>query len=132
VKFFYRDDWVKDLKLGDYRGCTTLSCVMDSLLKGTSLYYYIDDSGNIVITNNYEVKISNTAVDKSDKFLPPSDFSGSSENQQVVNRDCWISNNSSVINIKNTSVLEQDKIERFPLLFISNQTDRLKVKYSLL
>jgi hypothetical protein len=84
VKFFYRDDWVKDLKLGDYQGCTTLSCVMDSLLKGTSLHYYIDDSGNIVITNNYEVKISNTAVDKSDKFLPPSDFSGSSENQQIA------------------------------------------------
>ena len=83
VKFFYRDDWVKDLKLGDYQGCTTLSCVMDSLLKGTSLHYYIDDSGNIVITNNYEVKISNTGVDKSDKFLPPSDISGSSENQQI-------------------------------------------------
>jgi hypothetical protein len=56
---------------------------MDSLLKGTSLHYYIDDSGNIVITNNYEVKISNTGVDKSDKFLPPSDISGSSENQQI-------------------------------------------------
>ena len=38
----------------------------------------------------------------------------------------------SEINIKNTSVLEQDKIERFPLNFISNQTDRLKVKYSML
>jgi hypothetical protein len=37
-----------------------------------------------------------------------------------------------VINIKNTSVLDQDKIEQFPLLFISNQTDRLELKYSLL
>jgi len=51
---------------------------------------------------------------------------------QVPNQVCWISNNSSVINIKNTSVLEQDKIERFPLLYISNKTDRLKVKYSIL
>jgi hypothetical protein len=84
VKFFYRDDWVKDLKLGDYQGCTTLSCIMDNLLKGTSLYYYIDDFGNIVITNNYAVKVSNTAEDKSNKFLPPSDFSGSSENQQIA------------------------------------------------
>ena len=50
----------------------------------------------------------------------------------IQNRVCWISNNSSEITIKNTSVLAQDKIERFPLLFISNQTDRLKVKYSLL
>ncbi|HEX7493492.1 MAG TPA: TonB-dependent receptor [Bacteroidales bacterium] len=83
VKFFYREDWVKDLNLGNYKGCTTLSCVMDSLLKGTSLYYYIDDSGNIVITNNYAVKVSITAVDKSNKFLPPSDYSVSSENQQI-------------------------------------------------
>jgi hypothetical protein len=51
---------------------------------------------------------------------------------QVSNQVCWISDNSSVINIKNTSVLEQDKIEQFPLLFISNQTDRLELKYSLL
>lgn len=51
---------------------------------------------------------------------------------QVPNQVCWISNNSSVINIKNTSVLDQDKIEQFPLLFISNQTDRLELKYSLL
>jgi hypothetical protein len=51
---------------------------------------------------------------------------------QVQNRVCWVSNNSSEINIKNTSFLEQDKIERFPLRYISNQTDRLKVKYSIL
>jgi hypothetical protein len=84
VKFFYMDEWVKDLKLGDYPGCTTLPCVMDNLLKGTSLYYYIDDFGNIVITNNYSVKISNRAVEKNNKFIPPSDFSNSSENQRMT------------------------------------------------
>ena len=50
----------------------------------------------------------------------------------VTNRICWISNNSGRINIKNTSVLEEDRINRYPLNFISNQTDRLKVKYSML
>lgn len=50
----------------------------------------------------------------------------------VPNRICWISNNSNVINIKNTSVLEEDKIARYPLNFISNQTDRLQTKYSIL
>jgi hypothetical protein len=84
VKFFYMDEWVKDLRLGDYPDCTTLSCVMDNLLKGTSLYYYIDNSGNVVVTNNYAVKVSNTPTEKNSKFLPPSDFSGSSENQQMV------------------------------------------------
>jgi Domain of unknown function (DUF4249) len=50
----------------------------------------------------------------------------------VPNKQCWISNNSDVINIKNTSFLEEDRIDRYPLIFISNQTDRLNVKYSIL
>ncbi len=50
----------------------------------------------------------------------------------VTNRICWISNNSSVINIKNTGVLAEDIVNRYPLNFISNETDRLKVKYSML
>ena len=84
VKFFYKDEWVKDLRLGDYPDCTSLSCVMDNLLRGTSLYYYIDDSGNIVITNNYAVKVSNIPVEKNNKFLPPTDYAGSAENQQIA------------------------------------------------
>jgi hypothetical protein len=50
----------------------------------------------------------------------------------VPNRICWISANSELINIKNISVLEKDNITRYPLYFISNQTDRLLVKYSIL
>lgn len=50
----------------------------------------------------------------------------------VPNRQCWISSNSQVINIKNTSILMEDRIDHYPLIFISNQTDRLKVKYSIL
>ncbi len=50
----------------------------------------------------------------------------------VPNKQCWISSNSDVINIKNTSILEQVRIDRYPLIFISNQTDRLNVKYSIL
>lgn len=49
-----------------------------------------------------------------------------------VNNTCWISNNSDAINIKSTSVISEDRISRYPLLFISNETDRLKVKYSIL
>jgi Domain of unknown function (DUF4249) len=50
----------------------------------------------------------------------------------VPNRICWISANSELINIKNTSVIEKDQINRYPLNFISNQTDRLLIKYSIL
>jgi len=50
----------------------------------------------------------------------------------VTNNICWLSNNSDKINIKNTSVYGQDRISRYPLNYISNTTDRLRVKYSLL
>jgi hypothetical protein len=50
----------------------------------------------------------------------------------VTNRICWISANSELINIKDASVLNENKIYRYPLNFISNQTDKLSVKYSML
>jgi hypothetical protein len=50
----------------------------------------------------------------------------------VPNRVCWISNPSDAILIKNTAVYNQARVSKFPLLFVSNETDRLKVKYSIL
>jgi hypothetical protein len=50
----------------------------------------------------------------------------------VPNRVCWITNRSGGIFIKNTSILAEDRINRFPLNFVSNTTDRLSVKYSLM
>jgi hypothetical protein len=50
----------------------------------------------------------------------------------VKNNRCWVSANSDLINIKNTSVITEDKIEKFLLNYISNETDRLKNKYSIL
>jgi hypothetical protein len=50
----------------------------------------------------------------------------------VTNKVCWITKNSDKINIKNTSSISEDRIERLPLNFISNATDRLNLKYSIL
>lgn len=50
----------------------------------------------------------------------------------VPNRVCWISNNSKTINIKNTSSRSVDRIIRYPFLFISNETDRLSQRYSII
>jgi len=50
----------------------------------------------------------------------------------VPNNTCWITNSSVDIHIKNTSVLTEDRISRFPVKFISNETDRLSVRYSIL
>lgn len=50
----------------------------------------------------------------------------------VSNKTCWISNNSDNINIKATTSLSEDKIERQPVSFITNGSDRLKILYSIL
>ena len=50
----------------------------------------------------------------------------------VTNRYCWVTNNSSQILIKNTSHLNQNNVTRFPVTFISNETDRLRQRYSIL
>jgi hypothetical protein len=84
VKFFYMDEWVKDLKIGDYPDCQLLSCIMDNLVKGTTLYYYIDNSGNVIMTNNYAVKFANTQTEKNNKFLPPTEYSNAADNQKMA------------------------------------------------
>jgi hypothetical protein len=50
----------------------------------------------------------------------------------VPNNRCWLSDNSDMINIKSTSALEENKIKKYPLTYISNMTDRLSEKYSIL
>jgi len=50
----------------------------------------------------------------------------------ISNKTCWFSNNSKEIKIKNTAALAETRIERYPINFISNLSDRLNVKYSIL
>jgi len=50
----------------------------------------------------------------------------------VKNRVCWVSNNSNDIFIKNTSVLGEARIIRYPVISISNPIDKLSIKYSIL
>jgi CarboxypepD_reg-like domain/TonB-dependent Receptor Plug Domain len=84
VKFFYKDEWIHNLKIGDYSNCSTLSCILDNLFTGTSLFYIIEESGNVVITNNYAIKVSEIPLEKNDKFLLPADYSAPGENQQTT------------------------------------------------
>ena len=83
VKYFYKEEWVRDLKIGDYPDCSGLSCLLDNLFKGTSLYYIIEESGNIVITNRFAIKVFVAPSEKGNNFLPPGEFGGTSENQHT-------------------------------------------------
>lgn len=50
----------------------------------------------------------------------------------VPNNICWITNSSDAINIKNTSVLAEDRVSRIPINYVTNLSDRLSIKYSIL
>ena len=89
VKFFYKEQWVKDLHVSDNSRCTTLRCLLDDLFAGKALYYYIDPSGNIVITANYAVKVSAVPASTGEKFMAPTEY-GSSEGSQVASGSSYI------------------------------------------
>lgn len=51
--------------------------------------------------------------------------------ETIINRICWKTANSSSILINNTSSLSQARVAGFPLTFITSETDRLRVRYSI-
>jgi hypothetical protein len=88
----------------------------DPLQEGCSIYLNTHDPSNN--TKYYRWEYTETW-----KFQIP--FS-------IPNYLCWTSAVSDLINIKNTTALGDDRIERHPVKFISNESDRLKIKYSIL
>jgi hypothetical protein len=50
----------------------------------------------------------------------------------VINKTCWVTEKSDRIQIRNTSIYNQSRISRFPVIFITNQSDKLKERYSIL
>jgi hypothetical protein len=50
----------------------------------------------------------------------------------VTNKICWVYGQSNEVLIKNTSIYNQARVTKYPILFIKNNTDKLKVKYSIL
>jgi hypothetical protein len=49
----------------------------------------------------------------------------------VPNQTCWISDKSHAINIKSTAAFNEATINRLPVNYITNATDRLKTRYSI-
>lgn len=51
---------------------------------------------------------------------------------KVINPVCWITESSKAINVKSTAGLSEAVVKRYPLHYITNESDRLKEKYSIL
>jgi len=50
----------------------------------------------------------------------------------VPNQTCWINEKSHSINIKSTAGFDEARIKSYPINYISNVTDRLRTRYSIL
>jgi hypothetical protein len=79
VRFFYSEEWIKNTRLGDYKGSLTLTDVLDSLFKGTSIYYILDDSRNILLTKDFAVKVSEKKTEEKQNYIPGLENTGPTE-----------------------------------------------------
>jgi hypothetical protein len=81
VKFFYREEWITDLMMGDYPGAKTLEGILDNLFRGKSLYYLIDKSGNVILTKDFAIKSSDKQAASDGSFIPPVEYADDSGSQ---------------------------------------------------
>ncbi|OFY61143.1 MAG: hypothetical protein A2Y71_00320 [Bacteroidetes bacterium RBG_13_42_15] len=82
---------------------------------------YVDTHDPLDECRNYRWEFSETW-----EFHLPEEYN------MVEHRICWVTENSEIINVKNTSLLKQNRIAGYPLCYIPPKSDRFQVKYSIL
>jgi hypothetical protein len=83
LRFFFRDDWVKDLRPRDYPGISSLTEFLDLIFRDKSLFYYIDESRNVVVTRNFAVKVSREPESGNQNYIAPTEYYDSQDNQKL-------------------------------------------------
>ena len=95
VNFFYMDEWIGALVLGNYPGRTTISAILDTLFTGKDLYHYERPGGNIIFTRDYAVRLPGGKDSGDGIFVPGAD--------DKQNGGVSISTGNLVVNIGNPS-----------------------------
>ncbi len=85
IRFFYKDEWIEDLKLGGYNGPVLLSDLLDSIFRGGSLFYFTDDNRKIFITKDFAVKVHHKKSEEVKTYLTPTDYELEIASQQAGN-----------------------------------------------
>ena len=83
LRFFFRDEWVKDIRPGDFPGITSLTGLLDNLFRDKSLFYFIDESGNVVVTKNFAVRVPEAPLTGSRNFIAPTEYYDSQDKQKL-------------------------------------------------
>ena len=83
IRFFFRDDWVQELKPGDYPGITSLPELLSKMFNTKSLYFFRDSNGDFIITKNIEVE--HIEIEKAVRnYIPQDDYSLELEKQKTT------------------------------------------------
>lgn len=94
IRIFYKDEWVRDLAPGTVSGAGTLRVLLDRLFEGSSLFYFTDKTGNIVITRDFAVRRDYSKIRKEEKYLPPTDYFDDQDRKTTGNLPVDIGNPS--------------------------------------
>ncbi|MGB8491715.1 MAG: TonB-dependent receptor [Bacteroidales bacterium] len=84
IKFFYKEDWVRDLRPGDFPEKKTLNDLFDDLFRNKSLFYITDGSGNIIITKDIAIRVPNSMVTEQTNYLAPGEFYDAEDKEKLA------------------------------------------------
>jgi hypothetical protein len=83
ARFYFRDDWVEDLRPEDYPGRESLFELFSEMFKGRLLYFYRNEDGDVIITKDFEIgRIDFHATEK--KFFTIEEYSFEEERQKII------------------------------------------------
>lgn len=75
VKFFYKDEWVRNLSSSIAEGDYTITELLVKVLSGTSLFHFTDDKKNVILTIDFAIKGSEeAAVTTENRYVPGMDY----------------------------------------------------------
>ena len=84
VKFFFKEEWINDIRLRKYDNVQTLFGLLDNLFQGRKIYYSTDKAGNIILTKDFKVKNLLTGSSETDKYIPKTDYSNQDNQQKIT------------------------------------------------
>jgi len=84
LKFFYKEEWISDGVLSDYGDSVTVSQVLNRLLRGLDIYYFINKYGNVILTRGFMVKRFDSFPADEEKYIPSDILTESPESQKVT------------------------------------------------
>jgi hypothetical protein len=84
LRFFYKEEWVKDIRPGDYPGMTTLNELLDNLFRNRSLFYFIDENRNLIITSNFAVRTSEVTSPAEQNYIAPTEYFDSQDKEKLA------------------------------------------------